>query len=189
MKLKSPSCEKVGRAVGGMLPADSGIESACREDGVVGDESATGEQRRGCLGSGALPSHCRCANKPRGETRPRTFFAQGGLTVVISQILPPARTPIPEHTNPLSREPTGGQTRCEEAGEPMSRRWAERGNALRWWRQMNLRREIHRTLSVPRPRQASTECHAQTTAAQKERASLASSCSNPDHDDPATSKA
>jgi hypothetical protein len=75
-------------------------------------------------------------------------LVQDRLRIEISQTPPPAWTAIPEHTNPSSREPTGGQTKCEEAGEAVGRRWAERENALRCCGQMNLRREIHRTLSV-----------------------------------------
>jgi hypothetical protein len=71
----------------------------------------------------------------------------------------------------------------------MSSRWAERENALRQWKRLNLRREIDRTISELQPQQVRMECGAPTRAEQRERASLASSCNNPDHGDPATSKA
>ena len=94
-----------------------------------------------------------------------------------------------KHTNAYSRETTGGQTRCEEAGKPGSRRWAERGNGQRCCEQRNLGHGIPKMLPSLRIRRVRTIRHAQTKAAQKERASSAWSCSNPDHGGRAMSNA
>jgi hypothetical protein len=94
-----------------------------------------------------------------------------------------------EHTNACSRETTGGQTRCGEAGRPGGRRWAERGNAQRCREQRNRGHGTPKMLPSLRGRRARTIRHAQMKAAQKERASLAWSYSNPDHGGRATSNA
>ena len=84
---------------------------------------------------------------------------------------------------------TGGQTRCEEAGKPGNRRWAGRGIALRRSEQRNPNQRIRPTLAQLRIERGKRTYRAQTRAAQKDRAWLAWSCSNPDHGDGATSNA
>jgi hypothetical protein len=89
----------------------------------------------------------------------------------------------------VSRETTGGQTRCEEVGEPMRRRLAGHGNAVRCCGQRKLSLGIRQMLASPRIRQGIRICHERMRAAQEQHASLAWSCNNPDHDDRATSNA
>ena len=114
---------------------------------------------------------------------------QGKLQFEISRTPPPVEIAIPRHTNASSREPTGGQTRFEEAEKRVSSRWVERGNALRLCGQTNPHLDSRQTTLVPQPRQVSTARRVPTRAVRKERASLASSCSNPCRDDRAKSRA
>ena len=51
------------------------------------------------------------------------------MSFEISRIFPPPKMTIPEHTNPRSRETTGGLIRFEEAVVPPSRGWVGRGIA------------------------------------------------------------
>src|ERR1700686_4887173 len=64
----------------------------------------------------------------------------------ISRVFPSSKDNDSKHTNACSRETTGGQTRCEEAGKPGSRRWAERGNGQRCCEQRNLGHGIPKML-------------------------------------------
>jgi hypothetical protein len=107
----------------------------------------------------------------------------------ISRVFPSSKDNDSKHTNACRRETTGGQTRCEVAGKPGSRRWAGRGNGQRRSEQRNSGHRIPKTRPSLRIRPARTIRHAQTKAAQKERASSAWSCSNPDHDVRAMSNA
>lgn len=90
---------------------------------------------------------------------------------------------------PCSRETTGGQTRCEEARKPGSRRRAERGNGQRCCERRNLGHRIPKMLPSLRIQRARTIRHVQMKAAQKERASSAWSYSNPDRGGRAMSNA
>jgi hypothetical protein len=107
----------------------------------------------------------------------------------ISRVFPSSKDNDSEHTNACCRETTGGQTRCEEAGKPGGRRWAGRGNGQRCSEQRNLGHRIPKMLPSLRIRRARTIRHPQTKAAQKERASSAWSCSNPDYGGHAMSNA
>ena len=107
----------------------------------------------------------------------------------ISRVFPSSKDNDSEHTNACSRETTGGQTRCEEAGKLGSRRRAGRGNGQRCSEQRNLGDGIPKMLPSLRKRRARTIRHAQTKAAQRERASSALSYSNPDHGGRAMSNA
>ncbi len=101
---------------------------------------------------------------------------------------PPAKMTNPRHTNGWSRETAGGQTRCEEAEGPESGKWAERGCKLRYCEQRKLSLGVRRTPASPPLQPGSGIGHAPKRV-QKERASLAWSCSNPDHGGRATSNA
>jgi len=94
-----------------------------------------------------------------------------------------------KHTNARSRETTGGQTRFEEARTPGSRRWAGRGIARRGCEPRNLSQRPRSTPAQARIRRGQRTRRDQAKAAQKSRASLAWSCSNPDPGDGATSNA
>ena len=98
----------------------------------------------------------------------------------ILRVFPSSKDNDSKHTNACSRETTGGQTRCEEAGRPGSRRWAERDNGRRYFEQRNLGHGIPKMLPSLRIRRARTIRPAQMKAAQKERASSAWSYSNTD---------
>jgi hypothetical protein len=101
-------------------------------------------------------------------------------------MLPPVETGTPKHTSASSREPTGGQTRCEEAVRPERWELAERDNVLQSGVQKSLERENCQRPTALRTQVESGKRHASRRVEQKERASPAWSCSTPLHDDRAT---
>jgi len=111
------------------------------------------------------------------------------MDFVFSQMLPPIETGMAKRTNALSREATGGLTRCGEAVGPQRSGLAERGKMSqpRDWR--SLAREICPSLAALRIEGEGRKRHWRRRAAQKDRASLAGSGSNPDRDDRAKSRA
>ena len=111
------------------------------------------------------------------------------MAFLFSQVLPPAETDVPKHTNASNRESTGGLTRCEEVLDSERSGLAARGNVpqSRGWR--SLRHKLCQFLAAMRTPEESRKRHARTRAAQKERALLAWSCSNPERDANATSTA
>src|SRR6266853_2017976 len=111
------------------------------------------------------------------------------MDFVFSQLFTPVETGVRKHTNASSREPTGGRTRCEVAGEPECRGLVAHGNAPQSRRRWNPEREIYQSLAALPIQGESRKRHARRTAAQRERVPLAWSCSNPGRDDHATSTA
>jgi hypothetical protein len=98
-----------------------------------------------------------------------------------SRIFSSSKDDDSRHTNPYAGKTTGGQTRCEEAEAMVLGKGAGRGNAVRYCELRNPRRGIRQILGLLRMRWGSVARHARTRAAKKQSASLAWSCSNPDH--------
>jgi len=131
-------------------------------------------------GAGPCPSTVEAQNSRASVSHAHVPLPRHvGLSNVTS--FPPARWRNPGTQMPDSRETTGGQTRCGGAVRPVSGSRAGRGNGQRWCEQRNLSHRIPRIPPSLRIQRARKIRHAQTRAAQKERASLAWSCSNPDH--------
>ena len=103
----------------------------------------------------------------------------------ISRVFPPAMGRFQAHQS-ISRETTGGQTRCEVVGS----RGIEEGRSVAMRCNAGQRRSGWEfpEAGITASTRGERKCH-RGEAAQKERASSAWSCNNPDHDDRATSKA
>jgi hypothetical protein len=102
---------------------------------------------------------------------------------------PPVQIAIPKHIKASSREPTGGQTRCEVVREQERKESAERGTVSQSRRQANLNSEIRRAVTISRVQEESRKGYTRKRDVQKERASLAWICSNPAHHGRVTSTA
>ena len=118
----------------------------------------------------------------RQATTTHVRIAQPTMDSVPARLFPPGQRAIQKHTNASSREPTGGQARCEAVMAPDEKGSAERGNALQSGGQANVSSAIHHTLAALREEEESRHLDAQKKAGQRGRASLAWSYSNPAHD-------
>src|SRR5258708_4251225 len=104
-------------------------------------------------------------------------------------MLPPVEMSIPKHTHASSLEPTGELTRFEEEAETEQKGWAARGKLPQSRGSGSLGREVCQSSSELRMPGESRKLPERRKAVQMERASLPWSCSNPERDARATSRA
>ena len=151
MKVKSPSCANVGRAVAGTFAGDSDIGPRVVKMELY--EMSAPPGNNGGAVSGEAPCPLALETQSNTTSDSDVHFPQPSRNRFPNLTnFPPVKMVIPKHTGACSREPTGGQIRYEEVGRLAGKTLVERANALQSCGQKTLCYEIRKMLAPCRVR-------------------------------------